>query len=75
MEILNGIVDSIVFKSDDTGYVVSKIRTEKDSINAVGIAPFLKKVKMLNCRENGWFINNLENSLTLWNMKKYYQLQ
>ena len=31
MEILNGIVDSIVFKSDDTGYVVSKIRTEKDS--------------------------------------------
>jgi len=43
MEILNGIVDSIVFKSDDTGYVVSKIRTEKDSINAVGIAPFLKE--------------------------------
>ena len=53
MEILNGIVDSIVFKSDDTGYVVSKIRTEKDSINAVGIAPFLKRVKMLNCKENG----------------------
>ncbi|ASW44043.1 ATP-dependent RecD-like DNA helicase [Clostridium isatidis] len=43
MEILNGIVDSIVFKSDDTGYVVSKIRTEKDSISAVGIAPFLKE--------------------------------
>lgn len=43
MECLNGIVESIVFKSDDTGYVVSKIRIDKDCINAVGIVPFLKE--------------------------------
>lgn len=40
MECLNGIVESIVFKSDDTGYVVSKVRIDKDCINAVGIVPF-----------------------------------
>lgn len=43
MECLNGIVESIVFKSDDTGYVVSKIRIDKDCINAVGIVPFLRE--------------------------------
>lgn len=43
MECLNGIVESIVFKSDDTGYVVSKVRVDKDCINAVGIVPFLKE--------------------------------
>ena len=40
---INGIVESIVFKSDDTGYVVSKIRMEKDFINAVGVVPFIKE--------------------------------
>jgi exodeoxyribonuclease V alpha subunit len=43
MEFLNGVVESIVFKSEDTGYVVSKIRVDKDCINAVGIVPFLKE--------------------------------
>ncbi|WP_411168975.1 ATP-dependent RecD-like DNA helicase [Clostridium sp. MB05] len=43
MEFLNGIVESIVFKSDDTGYVVSKIRSDKECISAVGIVPFLKE--------------------------------
>lgn len=40
---INGIVESIVFKSDDTGYVVSKIRLEKEVINAVGVVPFIKE--------------------------------
>ena len=40
---INGIVESIVFKSEDTGYVVSKIRLEKEVINAVGIVPFIKE--------------------------------
>lgn len=44
MEFLNGIVEVIIFKSDDTGYVVSKIRiNDKECISAVGIAPFLKE--------------------------------
>ncbi|MDU5109576.1 MAG: ATP-dependent RecD-like DNA helicase [Clostridium sp.] len=42
-EYLNGIVESIVFKSEDTGYVVSKINLEKEIINAVGIVPFMKE--------------------------------
>ena len=40
---INGIVESIVFKSEDTGYVVSKIRLEKEIINAVGVVPFIKE--------------------------------
>ena len=44
---INGIVESIVFKSEDTGYVVSKIRLEKEIINAVGVVPFIKKVNRL----------------------------
>lgn len=42
-EYLNGIVEAIVFKSEDTGYVVSKINLEKEIINAVGIVPFMKE--------------------------------
>ena len=57
MECLNGIVESIVFKSDDTGYVVSKVRIDKDCINAVGIVPFLKE------GQHGFFISNLDVSL------------
>jgi len=43
MEVLNGFVESIVFKSEDTGYVVCRIRNEKNLINAVGTVPFLKE--------------------------------
>ena len=43
MEVLNGFVESIVFKSEDTGYVVCKIRSEKNLISAVGTVPFLKE--------------------------------
>lgn len=40
---INGIVESIVFKSEDTGYVVSKIRMEKEVVSAVGVVPFMKE--------------------------------
>mgnify|MGYP003291653922 CR=1 FL=1 len=40
---INGIVEAIVFKSDDTGYVVTKIRMEKEVISAVGVVPFIKE--------------------------------
>ncbi|AGX41549.1 ATP-dependent RecD-like DNA helicase [Clostridium saccharobutylicum] len=43
MEVLNGFVESIVFRSEDTGYVVCKIRTEKNLINAVGTVPLIKE--------------------------------
>ena len=36
MEVLNGFVESIVFKSEETGYVVCKVRSENNLISAVG---------------------------------------
>ena len=43
MEILNGFVESIVFRSEDTGYVVCKIRCDNKIVSAVGTVPFLKE--------------------------------
>lgn len=43
MEVLNGFVENIVFKSEDTGYVVCRIRTDKDLVSAVGTVPFIKE--------------------------------
>lgn len=43
MEVLNGFVESIVFKSEETGYVVCKIRSEKNLVSAVGTVPFIKE--------------------------------
>ncbi|WP_459480153.1 SF1B family DNA helicase RecD2 [Clostridium saccharoperbutylacetonicum] len=43
MEVLKGFVESIVFKSEDTGYVVCKIRSDNNLISAVGTVPFLKE--------------------------------
>lgn len=43
MEVLIGLVESILFKSDDTGYVVAKVEVNKEIIAIVGILPFLKE--------------------------------
>ncbi|MBU3136580.1 ATP-dependent RecD-like DNA helicase [Clostridium gasigenes] len=43
MEVLSGLVESILFKSDDTGYVVAKVESNKEIIAIVGILPFLKE--------------------------------
>lgn len=43
MEVLNGFVENIVFKSEDTGYVVCKIRNKKELVSAVGTVPFMKE--------------------------------
>ncbi|MBB6622624.1 ATP-dependent RecD-like DNA helicase [Clostridium gasigenes] len=43
MEVLSGLVESILFKSDDTGYVVAKVEINKEIIAIVGILPFLKE--------------------------------
>lgn len=54
MEIVNGVVEAIVFKSDDTGYVVSKIRVNNETINAVGVVPFMKEGQ--NVRVKGQWV-------------------
>jgi len=43
MEVLNGFVENIVFKSEDTGYVVCKIRSENKLISAIGTVPFMRE--------------------------------
>lgn len=43
MEILNGFVENIIYKSEDTGYVVCKIRVENKLINAVGTIPYIQE--------------------------------
>ena len=53
MEVLNGFVENIVFKSEDTGYVVCRIRSDKDLISAVGTVPFIKEGQ--NVKLTGYF--------------------
>ncbi|MBE6071239.1 MAG: ATP-dependent RecD-like DNA helicase [Clostridium butyricum] len=43
MEVLNGFVENIVFKSEDTGYVVCRVRSDKNLVSAVGTVPFLRE--------------------------------
>ncbi|MGL5615290.1 MAG: SF1B family DNA helicase RecD2 [Sarcina sp.] len=43
MEELSGIVESIVFKSDDTGYTVIKFREKNNVYTAVGAIPQVKE--------------------------------
>lgn len=43
METLEGFIEGIRFKSEETGYVVCRINTEKVSIVAVGTVPFLRE--------------------------------
>ena len=43
MEILEGLVEAIIFKSEDTGYIVSKITANKELVTIVGIMPLYKR--------------------------------
>lgn len=43
MEVLEGFVESIVFKSEETGYVVSKISVNNKQVTAVGTIPYIKE--------------------------------
>ncbi|RUR42054.1 ATP-dependent RecD-like DNA helicase [Clostridium perfringens] len=56
MEALNGIVESIVFKSSDTGYTVIKFRENNIIHTAVGILPHLKEGQ--NLKITGSWVNH-----------------
>ena len=43
MEVLEGFVEGIVYKSEETGYVVAKINLSNKTITAVGTAPYLRE--------------------------------
>ena len=42
MEILDGLVEAVIFKSEDTGYVVAKITANKEVNTIVGTMPLIK---------------------------------
>ena len=56
MEVLNGIVESIVFKSSDTGYTVIKFRENNIIHTAVGVLPHVKEGQKLKI--NGSWVNH-----------------
>jgi exodeoxyribonuclease V alpha subunit len=43
MEAIEGFVEVILYKNDDTGYVVAKMNMNNQPITAVGIVPYLKE--------------------------------
>lgn len=56
MEALNGIVESIVFKSSDTGYTVIKFRENNIIHTAVGVLPHVKEGQ--NLKVTGSWVNH-----------------
>lgn len=53
---IQGIVDQIVYKNDDNGYVVLKLKTKDDLIAAVGYVPFVTEGERVKI-EGEWVIH------------------
>ena len=47
MDVVKGFVEGIVYKSEDTGYVVAKINSDNKTITAVGTVPFINEGQQL----------------------------
>ncbi|EGT5618095.1 ATP-dependent RecD-like DNA helicase [Clostridium perfringens] len=58
MEALNGIVESIIFKSSDTGYTVIKFRENNIIHTAVGVLPHVKEGQ--NLKITGSWVNHFQ---------------
>ncbi|WP_305153904.1 ATP-dependent RecD-like DNA helicase [uncultured Clostridium sp.] len=52
MEILEGLVEAIIFKSDDSGYIVAKITANKELVTIVGIMPLIKEGQQIEVKGN-----------------------
>ena len=52
MEILEGLVEAIIFKSDDSGYIVAKVTANKEVITIVGIMPLIKEGQQIEIKGN-----------------------
>lgn len=50
MEILDGLVEAVIFKSEDTGYVVAKITANKEVNTIVGIMPLIKEGQQIEVK-------------------------
>ncbi|MBE6047103.1 MAG: ATP-dependent RecD-like DNA helicase [Clostridium sp.] len=47
MDVVKGFVEQIVYKSEETGYVVTKINSDNKTITAVGTVPFINEGQQL----------------------------
>lgn len=52
MEVLEGFVENIVFKSDETGYVVARINSNNNIITVVGNIPYISEGQHLKITGN-----------------------
>ena len=52
MEILEGLVEAIIIKSDDSGYIVAKITANKELVTIVGIMPLIKEGQQIEVKGN-----------------------
>ncbi len=50
MEILDGLVEVVIFKSEDTGYVVAKITANKEVNTIVGTMPLIKEGQQIEVK-------------------------
>ena len=57
MEVLEGFVEGIKFKSEETGYVVGKLNCNNKSITVVGIVPFMKEGQQVKVTGE-WKVHN-----------------
>lgn len=71
MEVLEGLVEGIIFKSEDTGYIVSKVTANKELITVVGIMPLLKEGQQINFK--GSWINHKQFGRQ-FNVEEYHEL-
>lgn len=56
MEAISGFVENIIYKSEETGYTVCKLRMENKTVSAVGILPLLKEAQNVELR--GEWVNH-----------------
>lgn len=57
MEILDGLVEAVIFKSEDTGYVVAKITANKEVNTIVGTMPLIKEGQQIEVKGE-WIKHN-----------------
>lgn len=50
MEILDGLVEAVIFKSENTGYVVAKITANKEVNTIVGTMPLIKEGQQIEVK-------------------------
>ena len=71
MEVLEGLVEAIIFKSEDTGYIVSKVTANKELITVVGIMPLIKEGQQISFK--GSWINHKQFGRQ-FNVEEYHEL-